>query len=44
MVYVLYYYYYYYLLLPFLYNIMYSVGIENVEDIIKDLEQALDKI
>ena len=24
--------------------ILYSVGIENVEDIIKDLEQALDKI
>ena len=24
--------------------IIYSVGIENVEDIIKDLEQALDKI
>ena len=30
--------------IPFLYNIIYSVGIENVEDIIKDLEQALDKI
>ena len=34
----------YFILSSNMYCIFYSVGIENVEDIIKDLEQALDKI